>query len=123
GNDNAAGASDDAAIATDKQVLPLDQAASAASVSSYTRGINGILIDLAGQHGTISADDFIFRMGVGNDPGSWTYAPAPLEIVVRAGAGFGGGDRVHIVWADDAIKNAWLQVIVLDNGDTGLAAP
>jgi hypothetical protein len=41
---------------------------------------------------------------------------------VRAGAGSGGADRVTLIWADAAIRNAWLQVTVLATSATGLAA-
>lgn len=32
----------------------------------------------------------------------------------------GGSDRVEILWADGAIINTWLQVIVAADGNTGL---
>jgi hypothetical protein len=123
GNNIAGNAADNNAIAADKVALLPNQTATFANYTSFTGGLNGIMVDLAGAHGTIEADDFIFRVGNSNDPSTWGYAPAPTAVVVRAGAGAGGSDRVHIVWEDGAIKNAWLQVIVLDNGDTGLAAP
>jgi hypothetical protein len=123
GNNAAANAADNGAIATDKVALLPNQTATFANYTSFTGGLNGIMIDLAGAHGTIEADDFIFRVGNSNDPSTWGYAPAPTAVVVRPGAGAGGSDRVHIVWENGAIENAWLQVIVLDNGDTGLAAP
>ena len=31
--------------------------------------------------------------------------------------------RVEIIWADGAIENEWVQVTVLADADTGLAAP
>ena len=114
-------AADDAAIATDKAALLPGQTATFANYTSYTRGINGIMIDLAGEHGTITADDFIFRVGNSSDTKYWGYAPEPSWIEVRPGAGVGGSDRVQIIWPDGAIQNLWLQVIVLDNGNTGLA--
>jgi hypothetical protein len=123
GNNAAANAADNGAIATDKVALLPNQTATFANYTSFTGGLNGIMVDLSGAHGTIEADDFIFRVGNSNDPSTWGYAPAPTAVVVRPGAGAGGSDRVHLVWEDGAIQNAWLQVIVLDNGDTGLAAP
>ena len=48
GNDPAAGAADDAAVAPDKSALLPGQAATFANVTSYTRGINGVMFDLAG---------------------------------------------------------------------------
>ncbi len=130
GNDAAANAADDDAIASDRAAyLPGDGIAQPANVSSYSRGINGIMIDVAGNHGPLSVTDFTFRVGANNDPDSWTIAPVPSAVVVRAGAGTGGADRVEIIWPDGAIKNTWLQVIVEGNdaaggfnSNTGLAA-
>lgn len=121
GNDPATGASDDGAIATDKFALRVGQAAMFANYTSYDRGINGIMIDLAGDHGTLSANDFQFRVGNNDNSSSWSYAPPPLSIVVRADAGVSGSDRVEIIWADFAILNTWLEVAVAANGNTGLA--
>ncbi len=56
---------DDAAIAPDKVAyVPGSGAATVANVTNYSRGINGLIIDLdgAGNHAAISASDFIFRV-------------------------------------------------------------
>ena len=122
GNDAAINSLDDNAIATDKTAY-LPEApgpATFANVSSYTKGINGIMIDLAGAHGSISDADFIFRAGNNNSPSTWASAAAPASISVRAGAGVGGSDRVEITWANGAIEKQWLEVIVLANANTGL---
>jgi len=122
-NDVAIGTSDDLAIATDKSTyLPGSGLATFDSVSSYSRGINGIMIDISGTHPAISANDFVFKVGNDNAPGGWSAAPAPLAVSVRAGAGVGGSDRVVITWANSAIKNQWLEVQVLATANTGLAA-
>jgi len=125
GNNAAVGAADDAAIATDKTAyLPNGSLATFTNVSSYSRGINGIMIDLAGSgsHASISANDFAFKVGNDNALGSWTEAPAPTTVVVRAGQGTAGSDRIEITWANNAIKNQWLEVQVLANARTGLTA-
>ena len=64
-----------------------------------------------------------------NTPSSSATAPAPTTVSVRAGAGVNGSDRVEIIWANNAIQNAWLEVIVEgndaaggNNTNTGLAA-
>ena len=80
--------SDDAAIATDK--LPFFANSGTAtfdSISSYTRGVNGIMIDLSGSHPSLTVADFAFKMGNNNSPETWVDAPAPATVVVRAGAG------------------------------------
>ncbi len=123
GNDPAANAADDLAIATDKQVLPFDQTATQANYSNYSRGLNGVMIDIAGPHGKISVEDFIFQVGNNNLPDTWDETPAPLSVITRPGAGQNGSDRVEITWADGAIANEWLEVVVAANRDTGLTKP
>jgi hypothetical protein len=86
------------------------------------------MIDLngGGAHGSISlstiANDFIFKVGNNNTPGSWAAAPTPSAVSVRLGAGTGGSDRVEITWTDGVIKNQWLEVQVLPTSRTGLTA-
>lgn len=113
--------SDDLAIATDKSAyLPGGGASTFANMTSFSKGINGIMIDLDGTHGALSAADFIFKMGNNNAAGTWATAPAPTAISVRPSAGINGSDRVEIVWADNVIQKTWLQVIIKSNGNTGL---
>jgi hypothetical protein len=112
GNSSAINPADDAAIATDKTAyMPGSGPATFANISSYTKGINGIMIDIAGPHGTITASSFIFRVGNNNAPSSWTTAPPPASISVRAGAGLSGSDRVEIIWNNGDITKKWLQVV------------
>ncbi len=119
GNDAGVGTDDDAAIATDKQALLPDETATFTNYTSYSRGINGIMIDVDGLAGTPTASGFAFKTGNSNDPSTWTTAPAPLSITVRPGEGDGDSDRVTIIWADNAIQKQWLQVTVLSDADGG----
>jgi hypothetical protein len=117
-------ASDDLAIAIDKQALLPGETASFANYTSYSRGINGLLIDLAALPGNaLTAGDFTFKVGNSDDPQTWVDAPAPASITVRGGAGRAGADRVTLIWPDRAIQKQWLQVTVLANAHTGLTAP
>ena len=124
GNNAAITSLDDNAIALDK-VAYIPTAGTAvpstfANVSSYSKGINGIMIDLAGSHGSIEASDFIFRVGNNNTPStSWSTAPAPASISVRAGAGVGGSDRIEIIWNTGDITKKWLQVVMKTDAGTG----
>lgn len=121
GNDAAINDHDDLAIATNKSAyLPGSGAAIFANVSSYTKGINGLMVDLQGTHGDIGVDDFEFYRGNNNSQTQWTAAPAPSSMSVRSGAGISGSDRVELVWGSDAVKKEWLLVIVRANDDTGL---
>jgi hypothetical protein len=126
GNNAALGVADDSAIAPDKSAyLPGDGLAWLVNTSSFTRGITGIMVDLAGgaAPAAITDDDFLFKVGNDNTPAAWSLAPAPSAVAVRLGAGTGGSDRVSISWASNAIANQWLEVQVLATADTGLAVP
>ncbi|HEY4313325.1 MAG TPA: CARDB domain-containing protein [Pirellulales bacterium] len=125
GNDPTANASDDGAIAIDKQALLPGQTATFANYTSYSKGINGIMIDVSNLENAdaLSAADFTFKLGNSNDPSTWTTAPAPTAVILRQGAGANGSDRIELVWADGAIKDEWLQVTMLANANTGLARP
>ena len=122
--------SDAAAIATDKTAYLPVAARPFANITSFTRGINGIIIDLAnnggGTHANISASDFIFKMSdEGTDttnPESWVAAPAPLAVASEHQRRVIGFDRVEIVWNTGSIVNRWLEVGIKDNAQTGLAA-
>ena len=140
GDDPAANANDDNAIAPapatasdpwlGKTALR-GGTASFQNYTSYSRGINGIMIDIQtlADPDELNVADFQFRVGTDDTPDDWPLAPAPLELDVRTVNGLdhvrtvNGLDRVTIVWADGAIKNQWLQVTVLATGNTGLSEP
>lgn len=124
GGNPLANASDDRAIATDKQALLPGQTATFANYTSSSAGINGIMVDIAGLANAagIGADDFTVRAGNDVAPGTWLASPAPA-VTVRPGAGAGGSDRVTLSWNDGQIRNQWVQVTVEANADTGLTAP
>ena len=133
GGNAEANAADDGAIASSTDTQPalgktaLMPGATAAfqNYTSFDRGINGIMIDIEGatDAAAISAADFEFRIGNSDSPDSWALAPTPEEVTVRVGAGENGSDRVTIIWADNAIENTWLQVIVKATTNTGIATP
>ena len=115
---------DDTAIATDKQALLPGQTAALKNYTSYSRGLNGLMVDIAGlaNAGSLNAADFLFKAGNDSSPAAWaTLATAPA-VTVRTGAGTGGSDRVTLIWADAAaVKGKWLQVTVNADANTGLA--
>ncbi len=120
------GPSDDKAIDTSKAgYLPGTGTATFANLSSFTHGINGIMVDLTagGVHSSITADDFSFKVGTNNAPSAWATAPTPSTVSVRNGAGTSGSDRVELTWSDGSIKQEWLEVTVLADANTGLASP
>lgn len=119
GNNPGADSNDDHAIATDKAALRPGGVASFANYTSYSRGINGVMIDLA-LNGAPAADDFSFKVGDDAAPSGWTAAPAPSSITVRSGVGVAGMDRVTIIWADHAIQKQWLEITAEATPNTAL---
>jgi glucose/arabinose dehydrogenase len=118
GRDAAANAADDAAIAPDKAALAPGRAATFANVTSYARGINGVMVDVRGAWRNVGVADFQLEVGHGN---SWSAARAPSAVSVRLGAGAAGSDRVTLTWPDGAVRNTWLRVTVKATPNTGLA--
>lgn len=96
-----------------------------ANVSGYARGINGIVLDIAGLvNNSLTAGDFTFRAAPAGTSGSvtpstWPSAPAPTLVDVVPGNATTPA-RVRIEWADNLIQNTWLQIIVKANANTGL---
>ena len=131
GNDPTANANDDHAIAPDKTALLPGGTATFANYTSYSRGLNGIMVDIANLLGAPTVSDFVFKSGNNNNPTGWSNAPAPASITVRAGAGTGGSDRVTLIWKDnnldnvvdanEAVAKQWLEVTVKATTNTGLA--
>ena len=115
GRDPAPTPADDAAIDLEKWALTPGGEATFYNVSSYGKGINGLILDVArlpqGNARGLLPSDFDFGPGV----------PAPSRITVRRAAGALGSDRVTLTWPDGAIINQWLTVRMLANPVTGLA--
>lgn len=135
GNDAQPNSKDDFAIAPDKTALLPGASASVANVTSYTRGINGVMIDIAGlpSDASLSASDFSFRSMSRASASNWLPGPAPVAISVRRGQGAGGSDRVSLTWRDynpldasplpQAVADGWLEVTVLPTENSGLKTP
>ena len=124
GHNGSSNIADSFAIAKDKQALLPGQTASFANISSYSKGINGIIIDVANLGNvTPTLADFTFKMGTGGDPSTWKTAPMPDNPAVYPGQGIGGSTRIELIWPDYSITNTWLQVTMPVNPVTGLARP
>ncbi|HZN69884.1 MAG TPA: hypothetical protein VFB66_31710, partial [Tepidisphaeraceae bacterium] len=113
-----------AAIATDKAALLPGGAASFANVTSYTKGINGLLVDLAGVSPAtdLTAAEFEFRAGLTGNPSSWPFVAATPAVTRLAGLTAAHGGRFAIAFPDGSIRNTWLRVTVKATPATGLSA-
>jgi len=130
GNDPAANANDDNAIATDKSALLPGGVATFANYTSYSRGLNGLVVDISNLSGTPTIADFALKTGNDNTPASWATAPDPVSVTAR---NLGGGvTRLTLIWndnnldatadANEAVAKRWLQVTVKATANTGLPA-
>ncbi|MEE8452929.1 MAG: hypothetical protein V3R99_13470, partial [Thermoguttaceae bacterium] len=126
GNDPLPNEGDDKAIAPDKKALLPGETASFSNYTSYSKGINGVMFDIAGRTESLplnAAEDLLLQVGNSSDPTAWSPAPEPLSVTTRPGAGVNGSDRVVIIWKDNAIERQWLQVTVLPTRNTELSSP
>jgi len=123
GSTSGASSQDDNAIAIGKQALMPGDTGSGANCTAYSKGLNGIMVDIDGlaDPGGLNLatirDYFGFKVGTSGDPSGWASAPAPTAVDVRS---VGGNSRVTIIWADNAIQKQWLQVTVKSGAATGL---
>jgi hypothetical protein len=122
GGDAGATTNDDLAIASDKVALQRGQIATFTNYTSYSRGINGIMVDLI-LAGTPDVSDFVFKIGNNNAPDGWSNAPAPSIITVRTNAGVNSSDRVTLIWSNNVIQKEWLEVTVRATTNTALNVP
>ena len=111
-----ANAQDDRAIDLNKSALLPGQTASFANVSSYQKGLNGIIFDLKDmplgtQPPHVEVKVSVPGAGPG-DPVTWIAAPTPITIARRNGAGVGQTDRITVIWPNASIRTRWLQVTV-----------
>jgi len=122
GQNGSSNIADNFAIATDKQALLPGQTATFQNYTSYSNGVNGIIIDVSDFDGVISSDDFTLLVGNDGDPGGWQPAPTPSFVSMYPGWGVGGTTRLELLWDNNAIQNEWLQVTLKANSVTNLAA-
>jgi hypothetical protein len=111
---------------TKSALLPGQTTTSTTNYTNYSRGINGVVIDLnaASNLSGIDASSFQFATWTGfanSTPNFVTISPT-VTVSSFATGGVGGSGRVKLVFPDNAIQNAWLRVTVLANANTGLAS-
>ncbi|MHC4295289.1 MAG: hypothetical protein ACYSTL_06865 [Planctomycetota bacterium] len=127
GDDAGANSDDDTAVDSSKSALLPGQTASFANYISYVKGINGVMVDIQGLHGTPTTEDFDIQVsGVsdGDGPGDYVPGPIPTSITTRTGAGIGESDRVTLIFPEtDAYNSRWMRVTVKATAATGLIVP
>jgi hypothetical protein len=125
GQNAAVTAQDLAAIATDKQALLPGGQGGFANVTSYSKGINGVLVSFSAGSSlqTLTADDFDFRVGRSASPNAFEDGPAPTAVTLIAGPTAEAGAKYAVTFANGAIRNQWLEVAVKANSRTGLSSP
>ena len=122
GQNGSSNLTDRAAIASDKQALLPGQTATFQNYTSYSKGINGIMIDVANLDNLPRFEDFSFSVGNDNNLAGWVAATVPTYINVYPGRGTGGATQITLIWPDNAIQNQWLRVALLANPHTNLLA-
>jgi hypothetical protein len=122
GQNGSSNVADGFALATDKQVLLPGETATFANYSSYSKGINGIMIDIKNFEGSITPDDYEIRVGNSSDPTQWDLAPDPTFVTEYPGFGVGGSIRLELVWDNNTIQNEWVQVTLKADANTQLLA-
>jgi hypothetical protein len=113
---------DDNAIDTSKQALLPGQTATFQNVTGYSKGMNGVIIDVANFDNLPRFEDFSFQVWDGSNPSGWQTAPIPALINDYPGRGPNGSTQLTIIWDDNVIQNEWLRVDVLADAHTGLPA-
>lgn len=123
----ATGASASTSLATDKVALLPGQSSTFANYTTYSRGLNGIVVDVNNlPAGTTNAQMLAsLQFAQWNGLGVVNFAALPGAAVpsvsILSGGGVGGSARVTISFPDNSLQNTWLQVTVLANVNTGLS--
>jgi uncharacterized delta-60 repeat protein len=119
-NNSTANRYDDFAIATDKQPLVPGQRASFKNYSSFSKGLNGIMVDFVGKPPTLTSTDVEFYRGNDGPIGLWRrIRPSPL-ITSRSLGSSSQITRVSFIFPDNLISECWVHVVIKANARTGL---
>ncbi len=114
------------AIDPTKTALLPGQTTTTANYTNYSRGLNGIIVDLATANTLAAIDAASFQFATWSGfvdaiPNFLTINPVAIVSSFATG-GVDGSGRVKIVLPDNVVQNAWLRITVLANAATGLAA-
>ncbi len=113
---------------SDKVPLLPGQSSTFANYSSYNLGLNGLVVDIAGLSASTTPSQLLSSLGFAQWDGiaaaGFVALPGTAipSVAISGGAGVGGSARATITFPDNTVQNTWLQVTVLANAITGLAA-
>jgi ELWxxDGT repeat protein len=113
-------------IDNSKQALLPGQIASTANYTNYSRGLNGIVIDMDGAANlsAIDAASFQFATWSTFPDATPNFLPITTSVTVStfANGGINNTDRIKLEFANNVIQEAWLRITVLANASTGLTS-
>lgn len=114
------------AIDSTKQALLPGQTTTAANYTNYSRGLNGVVIDIESPGNLAGITDASFQFASwstfpDSTPNFLTINPA-VTVSTFVGGGLNGTDRVKLEFPNNAIQNAWLRITMLADANTDLAA-
>jgi ELWxxDGT repeat protein len=121
----ATGASASTSLATDKSALLPGQSSTFANYTNYSRGLNGLVIDLVGLPVTVTnsqlAASLQFADWNGIAAAGFVELPGDaVPTIAFVPGGVSGSTRVRITFPDNTVQNTWLRVTMLANADTAL---
>jgi trimeric autotransporter adhesin len=124
---NATGTSASTSLATDKVPLLPGQSSTFANYTNYSRGLNGLVIDVVGLPATVTDAQLAASLQYANWDGiaaaGFVALPgAAVPTVAIVNGGVAGATRVRVTFPDNTLQNTWLRVTVVANADTRLAA-
>ena len=124
----ATGASALSSLATDKLPLLPGQSSTFANYTNYSKGLNGLVVDMAGLPATTTDVEMRASLQFAQWDGISVAGFAPLSsaivpiVLILSGSGAGGSTRVLVTFPDNTVQNTWLRVVVVANAQTGLTA-
>ena len=123
----ATGASASTSLATDKTALLPGQSSTFANYTNYSRGLNGLVIDVTGLPATVTDAQLAASLQFANWNGiaaaGFVALPgAAVPTVAIIAGGVAGSTRVSITFPSNTVQNTWLRVTLVANANTRLAA-
>ncbi len=123
----ATGSSASTSLATDKLPLLPGQLSTFANYTNYSKGLNGIIVDVAGLPAATIDVEMLASLQFAQWDGISAAGFTPLSsaaiptATILSGSGAGGSTRVRITFPDNTVQNTWLRIVVVANAQTGLA--